>query len=134
MTTSRETGPTTWGRAELDVIDRAGEITIASRRRDGTLRAGRIVWSVRHDDAIYIRSVGGPDAAWYRGVQTRHTGHVTAGTVDRDVLFVETDHTPGGRLDDVLDAAYRAKYGTGSPVQHITSERARLTTLRVDPT
>lgn len=32
-----------------------------------------------------------------------------------------------------IDAAYRAKYGTGSPVRSITSPTATPTTQRVDP-
>lgn len=133
MTTPNASPSASWGPTELDAIDRDGEITIASRRGDGTLRTGRIVWSVRHGDAVYVRSVNGPDAAWYRGVQTRHAGRLGAGNLKRDVTFVETDHTPGNPMDDTLDGAYRAKYGAGAPVRAITSARARLTTLRLDP-
>lgn len=133
MTAPGRTPSPSWTAAELDAIDLAGEITIASRRGDGTLRARRIVWSARHGDAVYVRSVNGPDAAWYRGVQTRHTGRLCAGNLERDVAFVEADHTLGNPLDDALDAAYRAKYGAGAPVRAITSARARQTTLRLDP-
>lgn len=130
-----------WTAAELDAIDQAGEITIASRRSDHTLRPGRIVWSVRNRDAIYVRSVNGPDAAWYRGVQTRHTGHLTAGGIDRDVSFVEAARTPA-ELDDALDEAYRAKYGSGSPrtadhqrpgARNHTAARPRLTGRQRQP-
>ena len=103
-----------WTAAELGAVDDTAEIHIASRRGDGTLRPARIVWVVRHDDALYVRSVNGPDAAWYRGVQARHQGEISAGGLQRDVTFVEADHTPGNALDDALDAAYRTKYGRGS--------------------
>ena len=89
---------------------------------------------MRHDDALYVRSVNGPDAAWYRGVQARHQGVITAGALQREVTFVEADHTPGNPLDDALDTAYRTKYGRGSAaVARITSTEARRTTLRLDP-
>jgi hypothetical protein len=120
---------TTWTPAELSAIDSAGELDIATRRSDGTLRGARIVWVVRHDDQLYVRSVNGRDAAWYRGVQTRHAGHISAGGVEKDVTFIDADHT----LDDDLDAAYRAKYGSSSAVTHITADIARATTLRLDP-
>lgn len=128
--------PNRWTTTELDAIDGVDEVTIATRRRDGSLRSDRIVWLVRHEDAVYVRSVNGTTAAWYRGVQTAHQGHLGAGSVDRDVVFVEAgDHvgeTSG--LDDALDAAYRAKYGQwAGPVTSITSDGARATTLRVDP-
>jgi hypothetical protein len=126
---------TTWTSAEIDTIDHTGEVDIATRRRDGTLRSTRIVWIVRHDDAVYVRSVNGADAAWYRGVQTRHEGELTAGRLRRDVTFVEAgEHADGSSaLDAALDVAYRNKYGCSSAVTAITADTARATTLRIDP-
>ncbi len=125
-----------WTTTELDTIERTGEVEVATRRRDDTLRTSRIVWIVRHAGAVYVRSVNGVDAAWYRGVQTRHLGALTAGHLHRDVLFAEAgDHTGDhSGLDDALDAAYRNKYGrSSSAVASITADLARATTLRVDP-
>ncbi|MFC6704546.1 DUF2255 family protein [Flexivirga alba] len=125
-----------WSTAELNAIDSVDEVVIATRRRDGSLRSDRIVWLVRHDDAVYVRSVNGTTAAWYRGVQTAHQGRLGAGSVDRDIVFVEVGDHVGQptALDDALDAAYRSKYGKWSgPVASITSDVARETTLRVDP-
>ena len=123
-----------WTADELAVIGSTDEVDIATRRRNGTLRGARIVWAVRHGDAVYVRSVNGTGADWYRGAQTRHEAHLTSGKLDRDVLLVETDHTPGNPLDEALDAAYRAKYCRwAGPVERITSEQARATTLRLDP-
>ena len=123
-----------WTADELSTIDRTGEVDVATRRRDGTLRAARIVWIVRHDDAVYVRSVNGTTAAWYRGVQTRREGELSAGTLRRHVAFVEAGEHVGDGLDDALDAAYRVKYGrSSSAVAAITAEVARATTLRVDP-
>ena len=88
-----EPGATAWTSSELATIDRATEIQVATRRADGSPRTARIVWVVRHGDALYVRSVNGVDAAWYRGVQSRHTGVVTIGRVGHEVAFVEAgDH------------------------------------------
>jgi hypothetical protein len=125
-----------WTADELSTIDRTSEVVIATRRSDGTLRAARIVWIVRYEGAMYVRSVNGTTAAWYRGVQTRHEGELSAGRLRRDVTFVETgEHTDGdSRLDDALDTAYRDKYGRSpSAIAHITADVARATTLRLDP-
>jgi hypothetical protein len=46
-----------WTADELAAIDATGEVDVATRRQDGTLRAARIVWIVRRDDAVYVRSV-----------------------------------------------------------------------------
>ena len=50
--------------------------------------------------------MNGPSAAWYRGTQVRHQGHIKAGGVSRDVTFAAPE--PG--VGDQLDAEYRAKY------------------------
>ena len=134
VTTS--TAPATWTAAELDQIGSTGEVDVATRRSDGSLRSDRIVWLVRLGAAVYVRSVNGVDAAWYRGVQTRHEGRLTAGRLHRDVAFVEAGVHAGddSGLDDALDEVYRVKYGrTANPVAHITADTARATTLRIDP-
>jgi hypothetical protein len=121
---------TGWKEEELAEIGGTGELEIAPTRRDGTLQHPRIIWVVRHDDDLYVRSVNGTEGAWFRGVQARHTGHISAGGVDADVLFEEADHD----LDDELDEEYRRKYGrSSSAVDHITSAKARATTIRLVP-
>jgi hypothetical protein len=117
-----------WTEEELTRIGNAGELRIAGKRDDGTLRELVIIWQVRVGDDIYVRSVNGPSAAWYRGTQELGEGHIESGGVSKDVLF-----TSDSSKDALVDAAYRAKYGNGSPVQAITSTNATLTTMRVDP-
>ena len=83
---------------------------------------------VRVGDSIYIRSVNGPDASWFRGAQLRGQGAIRSGGVTKDVFFVRT----AGK-DKEIDDAYRAKYGSGSAVRAIISALATSTTLRGDP-
>ena len=119
-----------WTNDDLARIGAAEELLIATRRRDGTLRNPLPVWVVRHGDALYVRSMNGPTAAWYRRALTTHDGRISAGGVDADVGFVET-----GDLNDQIDAAYRAKYGRRYPtiVPGIVNETARSATLRLEP-
>ena len=101
-----------WRADELSAIHGSGEVGIVTRRSDGTT------------------------AAWYRGVQTCHEGELSAGRIQRGVVFVEAGTHAGedSELDDALDAAYRGKYGRSSgAVARITADVARATTLRVDP-
>jgi hypothetical protein len=121
----------TWTDDELTRIGDTDELEIASRRGDGTLRRPRTIWVVRHGDDLYVRSVNGPGAAWYRGTQDRHEGHITAGGVEKDVTFVDADTA----LNDTLDAAYRSKYRrySADPVDRITSDDARATTIQLAP-
>jgi hypothetical protein len=93
-----------WRADELCTIDGCGEVDIATRRSDGTSRAVRIVWIVRHGNAVYVRLVNGTTTAGCSG------------------------------LDDALDAAIRGKYGRlSSAVVRITADVARATTLRIEP-
>src|SRR6266571_2021637 len=97
---------TMWTSDELNKIGTAEELEIASLRRDGTLRNPVTIWVIRHGDDLYVRSVNGRTAAWFRGTQVRHEGHIQAGGVDKDVTFVDADPD----LNDQIDAVYRTKY------------------------
>ncbi|MWV48331.1 DUF2255 family protein [Rathayibacter sp. VKM Ac-2803] len=119
---------TAWSADELRRVGDAGELRIAGRRTDGTLRRLVIIWQVRVDDALYVRSVNGPDASWFRGTQALGEGRIEAGGVAKDVVFARD-----GTVDDRIDEAYRRNYGSGSAVRAITSDLATSTTLRVDP-
>src|SRR6476620_5718259 len=122
---------TTWTSDELDSIDSVDELQIASLRRDGSLSSSRIIWLVVVDGELYVRSVRGPDAAWFRGTQVRHQGRIEAGGVTRDVSYARV----APELDDRIDAAYRRKYSryATSIVDSTTSRQARSTTLRLIP-
>ncbi|HKA11853.1 MAG TPA: DUF2255 family protein [Candidatus Dormibacteraeota bacterium] len=40
---------------------------------------------VPHGDDLYVRSVNGRGAAWFRGTQARHQGRIPTGGVEEDV-------------------------------------------------
>lgn len=125
------TPTTTWTSDELAAIETTDELRLAPRRRDDSLATARTVWALRVGDDLFVRSVNGPSAAWYRGVQERHQGHVQAAGVGRDVVFEDA----GSKLDDQIDAAYRSKYRryAAGTLDRITSPQARSTTIRVRP-
>jgi len=118
----------TFTATEIATLDRTDELRIAGRRADDSLRKLVIIWMVTLDGELYVRSVNGADAAWFRGTQIQGLGHISAGGVEKDVSFTRVTD-----VDDELDAAYRAKYGSyPSAVTAINSAKARETTLRVD--
>lgn len=123
---------TQWTTDELTKIGRAEELQIAPLRRDGTLRKPVTVWVVRSDDSLYLRSaVKGRNAAWFRGIQETRGGRIRSGGVETNVTFVDVDH----KIDDEVDAAYRAKYRryAGNILNSVLTAEARSTTMKLVP-
>jgi len=122
---------TQWTSDQLDKVGRSEELQIASIRDDGTLRKPVTVWVVHHGDDLYVRSVRGRTAQWFRGTQERHEGRIRAGGVQQDVTFVDAGH----EIDDEVDAAYRSKYRryAGSILNSVLTPEARSTTIKLVP-
>lgn len=124
---------TTWTSDELAEIGTPDELQIAGLRRDGTLRKPTTIWVVRLGNDLYVRSVRGREADWFRGTQVRHEGRIWAGG-EKDVSFVdvtEADHA----IQDQIDAAYRAKYRryAANIVNSTLTPAARSATLKLVP-
>jgi hypothetical protein len=117
-----------WARDELSEIGAAEELELATARSDGTLRRPVTIWVVRVGGDIYVRSVNGRAATWFRGAQDRHEARIQAGAVDKDVLLIETSD-----LSDEIDAAYRAKYRRYAAriVNTVLTPQARAATLKI---
>ena len=125
---------TTWSQDDLGRLGGAGEVEVSSVRRDGSLSRPRTVWIVGVGDQLYLRSVSGPDAAWYRLTRTFHQGRIEASGVARDVTWVDVDAAEQPDVGPAVDAEYGRKYpGSTSAVARITSPLARTTTMRVEP-
>jgi len=121
---------TAWTTDDLDKIDAADELEIASVRADGTSRNPTTIWVVRLGDDLYVRSVNGRTGTWFRGAQDRHEARIQAGGVGKDVLLVERDD-----LGDEIDAAYRTKYRryAASIVGSVLTPEAKAATLKLVP-
>ena len=119
---------------ELNKIGAAEELQIAALGRDGTLRNAVTIWVVRLGDDLYVRSAHGGNAAWFRGTQVHHAGHIRAGGVEKDVTFVDVkadDHD----THDQIDVAYRAKYRRYPEryISPVVSAESRSVTLQLVP-
>jgi hypothetical protein len=120
-----------WTSDELNKIGAAGELRIASLRRDGTLRKPVIIWVARVGDDIYVRSAYGPNVAWLRGAKVRNEGRIIAGGVEKDVTFENVDTAVSDQIDDVYRTKYRqhgAQY-----VNSVITPEARSTTIKIVP-
>jgi hypothetical protein len=121
---------TAWTSDELSNIGAAEELQIAPLRQDGSLRKPVTIWVVRYGDDLYVRSVNGRAATWFRGAQDRHEAHIDAGGVGKDVLLMETSD-----LSDAIDTAYRTKYRRYAEniVNSDLTPQARAATLKLVP-
>lgn len=122
---------TTWTREELGKVGAAEELALAPLRRDGAQRKPVTIWVVRVGDELCVRSVNGRTSCWFRGALVRHEGRISAGGVEKDVIFTDVDL----RLNDAIDAAYRAKYRRYQAriVDSIVSPEARSAMIRLLP-
>ena len=121
-----------WIKNERDKIGNADELQIASLRHDGTMRNPVTIWVVRVGDELYVRSVNGRSAAWFRGTQASHEGHILAAGVDKDVTFIEVSDPD---TIDQIDNAYLTKYKR-YPAQYVNpmlEPKAKEATIKLVP-
>lgn len=120
-----------WTPDELDAVGLADEVTVTSRRADGTLRPFVTIWVVRVSDEVYIRSAYGPENGWFRRARESGDGRIRGDGFERDVAF----ETPDSAVDADLDAAYHAKYDRYGPgmVATVVLPKAARSTLRLVP-
>jgi hypothetical protein len=120
-----------WTSDELSRIEAADELQIASVRRDGKLRNPTTIWVVRLGDDLYVRSVNGRTSGWFRGTQERHEGRIRAGSVEKNVTFIDGEGDDADRIDDAYRTKYR-RYAANIVDTTITPE-ARAATLKLVP-
>ena len=120
-----------WTTDDLEKIAAADELQLASSRPDGNLRKPVTIWVVRLGEDLYVRSVNGRTSHWFRGTEDRHEGHIRAGGVDKDVLFLEA----GDGVNDEIETAYRTKYQRygASYIDPLLTPDARAATLELVP-
>jgi hypothetical protein len=122
-----------WTSDELSKVGAAEELRFATARSDGTLRNAVTIWVVRAGDDLYVRSVNGRTAGWFRGAQDHYAGRIEAGGIQKDVTCV--DVKDASDLEEQIDAAYRAKYRryAASVVNATLTPQARAATLKLTP-
>ena len=104
-----------WNPTELERIATTREIEVSSLREDGALTKPVTIWCVRVEGELYIRSVRGDAGGWYKDAEGRHEGRIEADSTAVDVTFEDLPHYPS------------------NPVDSITTDAAKATTIRVVP-
>jgi hypothetical protein len=121
----------TWSPEELDRIDAAGELLIAVKRSDGTLRSWLPIWVVRVGEQVYVRTWYRRETGWFGHVLKSRRARVRVPGLEADVAVTDIgEGTP--ELHAGVDAAYRAKYGHGGSESMVTPAAAAAT-LQLKP-
>jgi hypothetical protein len=120
----------TWPEDELTEIAESDDFHVAPFREDGeTYGTLTWIWSVRVDDALYVRAYNGQDSSWYQAAVRENAGRIEAAGMTKEVAFEPVD----GPINDRIDDAYREKYEGSSYLSAMASERARSATVKVMP-
>jgi hypothetical protein len=120
-----------WSTDELDLIDRALELQLASRKPDDSIRAFVTVWMVRVGADVYVRSGAGYGGVskWLPRASEAGSGMVRVDGRQWPAVFTHLD--PSDPVHVEIDGAYVCKYGSSfgmtDPVTH-------QHTLRITPT
>jgi hypothetical protein len=123
-----------WSPDELERIDRAEELRIATERADGTLRRDVPIWVVSAGGHVYVRTWYRRDDGWFGHAVNSGRARIRIAGLEADVAVEDV----GGDDDESdlragIDAAYRAKYGRYgvTTVDRMVSDDAAATTLRL---
>jgi hypothetical protein len=121
-----------WSPDELQRIDRAEELRIATERADGTLRRDVPIWVVSVGGQVYVRTWYRRDDGWFGHAVHSGRARIRIAGLEADAA-VEDIGDDKSDLRAGIDAAYRAKYGRygETTVDRMVSDDAAATTLRL---
>ena len=121
-----------WSPDELERIDKAEELRIATQRSDGTLRRDVPIWVVSAGGQVYVRTWYRRDDGWFGHAVNSRRARIRIAGLEADAA-VEDIGDDKSDLRAGIDAAYRAKYGRygETTVDRMVSDDAAATTLRL---
>lgn len=120
----------TWKKDELQRIAGSDDLHVSPFREDGrTYGTPTWIWSVVVDGALYVRAYNGGKSRWYQAAMRQGGGRITAAGLTKEVGFEPAD----GELDDRIDAAYAAKYGSSPYLAPMLGKGPRSATVRITP-
>ena len=123
-----------WTPDDIRRIGSAGELEIAAKRADGTLRRWLPIWVVCVGEQVYVRTWYRRDTGWFGHVLESHRACIRVPDLQADVVVEDIGAGPDQLRADI-DAAYRAKYGRygASTVERMVADPAVAATLRLSP-
>jgi hypothetical protein len=121
---------TNWTGDEVARVGGADEPKLTALRTEGGARRPVTISTVHLDEGLYVRSWRGASGSRHSRVQARPEGHISAGSVERDVEFLPAE----AQIGDAIHDAYRTKCSRyPSYVKRMVSAGDRATTLKILP-
>jgi len=119
-----------WSKEELDRIAGSDDLHISQFREDGrTYGTPTWIWSVVVDGGLYVRAYNGTRSSWYQSAVRERAGQISAAGMKKLVAFEPVQ----GGINERIDAAFRARYGSSKYLDGMLSARASAATLRIRP-
>lgn len=119
-----------WSDAELRGIVDADDLHISPLREDGvTFGTPTWIWCVAVEGKLFVRGYHGQRSSWYQAAIKQRAGRIVAAGKTSEVAFEPV----AGPLNDLIDAAYRAKYDTSQYLAPMVAAPARAATVRITP-
>ena len=117
-----------WSTDELRLITAAGELQIAVKRADGSLRGWVPIWVVCAGGQVYVRTWYRRDAGWFGHALRSRRARIRVPGLEADVTIEDIGDASTQVTTDV-DAAYRTKY---SDAGSMVTATAAATTLQLN--
>ncbi len=115
---------------DADVIDALRRRKEVGIRTSGNQQRPVTIWIVVVDDAVFVRSVRGPQGKWY--IAARADGEATL-VIDQRELPVCVTPVPDPADVAAVSQAILSKYATSPYAQVMVSDAIVPTTLRLGP-
>ena len=119
-----------WSPDELRLLNAAGELRIAVKRSDGSLRRWVPIWVVCAGGQVYVRTWYRRDTGWFGHARRSRRARIAVPGLEEDVT-IEDIGDASTEVTTRVDAAYRTKYGRGGADSMVTATAA-ATTLQLN--
>jgi hypothetical protein len=118
-----------WSKPELQKIAKADDLHISPFRADGkTYGTPTWIWSVVVGDALYVRAYNGVKSRWYQAALKQKAGRITAAGLTKEVAFESVADNK-----ELVDEAYRIKYGESPYLKPMIGAVASAATVKITP-
>jgi len=119
-----------WRHDELHTIIAADDLRVAPFREDGVKHGNPTwIWCAAVEGELYVRAYHGPASRWYQAALRKRAGRIAAAGQTYEVEFQSID----GGINDLIDAAYRAKYRNSRYLKPMLDAGPRAATVKILP-